>query len=136
PGRGREGPGAGVPGGARHVVGVLPGAVRQRRVPVPEVTAPGEPERERPDRANPKRKRGGSGETNPVARAPGSPNPDTEPLMFSRRTLLKTTASGFGYLAFAALAHEQAARANPAANPLAPKAPHLPPRAKRVIFLC
>ena len=56
--------------------------------------------------------------------------------MFSRRTLLKTTASGFGYLAFAALAHEQAARANPAANPLAPKAPHLPPRAKRVIFLC
>ena len=56
--------------------------------------------------------------------------------MFTRRTLLQTTASGFGYLAFAALAHEQAARANPAANPLAPKTPHFPPKAKRVIFLC
>jgi hypothetical protein len=65
--------------------------------------------------------------------------------MFTRRTLLKSTASGFGYLAFAALAHEQAARANPAAttpgspdpaNPLAPKKPHFPGKAKRVIFLC
>jgi hypothetical protein len=56
--------------------------------------------------------------------------------MFSRRTLLKTTASGFGYLAFAALAHEQAVRANQPSNPLAPKAPHFPARAKRVIFLC
>ncbi len=59
--------------------------------------------------------------------------------MFTRRSLLQSTASGFGYLAFAALAHEQAARANPggnAANPLAPKAPHFPATAKRVIFLC
>src|SRR5947209_17813748 len=64
--------------------------------------------------------------------------------MLSRRTLLKTTASGFGYLAFAALAHEQAAKARgdelPGSpkpnNPLAPKAPHFAPRAKRVIFLC
>lgn len=57
--------------------------------------------------------------------------------MFSRRTLLKTTCSGFGYLAFAALAHEQAVRANDRqAHPLAPKEPHFKPRAKRVIFLC
>jgi hypothetical protein len=56
--------------------------------------------------------------------------------MFTRRTLLKSTASGFGYVAFAALAHEQAARAADAANPLAPKKPHFTPRAKRVIFLC
>lgn len=64
--------------------------------------------------------------------------------MFSRRHWLKTTASGFGYLAFAALAHEQAMRASRASdhpswaseNPLAPKAPHYPARAKRVIFLC
>src|SRR5829696_5960258 len=55
--------------------------------------------------------------------------------MFSRRTLLKSTASGFGYLAFAALAHEQT-RADAKANPLAPKPPHFPARAKRVIFLC
>ena len=41
-------------------------------------------------------------------------------------------SSGFGYLAFAALAAEQA-RAEE--NALAPKAPHFPARAKRVIFL-
>src|ERR1700722_17071312 len=58
--------------------------------------------------------------------------------MFSRRTLLKSTASGFGYVAFAALAHEQASRAasEAAGNPLAPKQPHFPAKAKRVIFLC
>ncbi len=53
-------------------------------------------------------------------------------LPFNRRTLLKTAASGFGYLAFAALSTEEAR----AADPLAPKAPHFPARAKRVIFLC
>jgi hypothetical protein len=53
-----------------------------------------------------------------------------------RRDFLKTTSSGFGYLAFAALAHQQALRANPAAGPLMPKQPHFTPRAKHVIFLC
>jgi hypothetical protein len=52
--------------------------------------------------------------------------------LFSRRTLLKTTASGFGYLAFAGLS-TWAAEKN---NPLAVKKPHFPARAKRVIFLC
>ena len=59
--------------------------------------------------------------------------------MLSRRTLLKSIASGFGYMAFAALAHEQYARASGSetvGNPLAPKAPPLPAKAKRVIFLC
>src|SRR5687768_11178275 len=57
--------------------------------------------------------------------------------MLSRRTLLKTAGSGFGYLAFAALAHEQAARAGGAKeSPLAPKKAHFKPRAKRVLFLC
>jgi hypothetical protein len=56
--------------------------------------------------------------------------------MLTRRTLLKTTSSGFGYLAFAALAHEQSARAAAEASPLAPKKPHFPGKAKRVIFLC
>src|SRR5581483_5021156 len=51
----------------------------------------------------------------------------------SRRTMLKSLASGFGYLAFAGLAHEAAAR-SPGA--LAPKPTHFPARAKRVIFLC
>src|ERR1700740_3737850 len=59
-------------------------------------------------------------------------------MILDRRTLLKTTASGFGYVAFAALAAEAAARdaRNTPPNPLAPKAPHFPAKAKRVIFLC
>src|SRR5215510_261053 len=57
------------------------------------------------------------------------------PELPSRRTALKTLASGFGYLAFASLAHEAAAR-DTADGALAPKTPHLPARAKRVIFLC
>jgi hypothetical protein len=55
--------------------------------------------------------------------------------MFTRRHLLQSTASGFGYLAFAAMAHEQAARAAEK-SPLAPKPTHFTAKAKRVIFLC
>jgi hypothetical protein len=51
----------------------------------------------------------------------------------SRRTMLKTTASGFGYLAFAGISTWAAEKA---ANPLAPRKPHFPARAKHVIFLC
>jgi len=57
-------------------------------------------------------------------------------MMLTRRQLLQSTASGFGYLAFAALAHEAAANEVQAAGPLASKEPHFPARAKRVIFLC
>ncbi len=49
----------------------------------------------------------------------------------SRRRLLKTSACGFGSLALAGLLGETAH----AANPLAPRQPHHPARAKRVIFL-
>jgi hypothetical protein len=54
------------------------------------------------------------------------------PGSLSRRTLLKTTACGIGYVALADLCAKAAADAN---NPLAPKSPHFKPRAKRVIFL-
>ncbi|HEY2787091.1 MAG TPA: DUF1501 domain-containing protein [Fimbriiglobus sp.] len=54
----------------------------------------------------------------------------------SRRTLLQTTGCGFGYLAFSALAAEAAAKDAAKAGPLAPKPPHFPAKAKRVIFLC
>jgi hypothetical protein len=53
----------------------------------------------------------------------------------SRRDLLKGVSSGFGYLAFASLS-SLAAEAGSKDSPLAPKAPHFPARAKRVIFLC
>src|SRR5262245_28247512 len=52
----------------------------------------------------------------------------------TRRQWLKTTSCGFGYLALAGLATEAAAK-EAVLNPLAPKAPHFTPRAKRVIFL-
>src|SRR5688500_14220104 len=56
----------------------------------------------------------------------------------SRRHALKSIASGFGYLAFASLAHEAAAKeaSSGGGDTLAPKPTHFPARAKRVIFLC
>ena len=62
----------------------------------------------------------------------------------SRRHALKSFASGFGYLAFASLAHQAAARAKDGGGSangkagfgLAPKETHHKARAKRVIFLC
>jgi hypothetical protein len=57
-------------------------------------------------------------------------NPFLRP--FSRRAALKSTAAGFGYLAFAGLSTWAAEKD----NPLAPKKPHFPARARRVIFLC
>jgi hypothetical protein len=57
-------------------------------------------------------------------------NPFLRPI--SRRTALKSAASGFGYLAFAGLSTWAAEKE----NPLAPKKTHFSARAKRVIFLC
>ncbi|HJN11802.1 MAG: DUF1501 domain-containing protein [Pirellulaceae bacterium] len=52
----------------------------------------------------------------------------------SRRQMLQTTSSGFGYLAFSALAAEASDKVYK--SPLATKEPHFEPRAKHVIFLC
>ena len=65
-----------------------------------------------------------------------------EPQLFSRRQVLRNTSSGFGYLAFAGLSTMAATREGRASeeagskNPLAPREPHFPAKAKRVIFLC
>jgi hypothetical protein len=53
---------------------------------------------------------------------------------FSRREMLRTLP-GFGMVALAGLCAEQAARADSSKNPLDPKTPHFPPRAKRVVML-
>ena len=53
------------------------------------------------------------------------------PSLLTRRELLRSAAAGFGWLAFNGL-H---AANSPTNNPLAPRAPHFRPRAKRVIFL-
>jgi hypothetical protein len=55
-----------------------------------------------------------------------------KPLLLTRRQLLQTTSSGFGYIAFSALSSLAAEKS---ANRLAPMPPHFPARAKRVIFL-
>jgi hypothetical protein len=61
------------------------------------------------------------------------------PRALSRRDMLRTSAGGFGAIALAALFGEKAFGASHAdfnpANPLAPKPPHFPPKAKNVIFL-
>src|SRR6266566_9126008 len=51
--------------------------------------------------------------------------------LLPRRALLRQSATGFGLLGLRAL---MAAESAPA-NPLAPKAPHFAPKAKRIIFL-
>jgi len=53
----------------------------------------------------------------------------------TRRDLLKGLSCGFGYAALAGLASEAAAESG-RHNALAPRTPHFPARAKRVIFLC
>ena len=56
----------------------------------------------------------------------------------SRRQALQSLSSGFGYLAFTALANQSAIQTSNAASGsgLAPRQPHFPAKAKRVIFLC
>lgn len=56
-----------------------------------------------------------------------------ENLLPSRRTLLRSASSGFGYLALAGLLGDAAAKT--AAKPLSPRQPHFVPKAKRIIFL-
>ena len=51
----------------------------------------------------------------------------------SRRDCLKSASAGFGWLALAGLCQHEASAYE---SPLAPKQPHFPARAKRVIFLC
>ena len=48
----------------------------------------------------------------------------------TRRALLQSSAAGFGGLALSSLLADESR-----ADPLAPKPPHFPPRAKQVIFL-
>ena len=59
------------------------------------------------------------------------------PRNLTRRELLNRAAGGFGALALAGLMAEQAesATANVASDPLAPRSPHFPGKAKCVIFL-
>lgn len=53
----------------------------------------------------------------------------------NRRDWLRSAGCGFGYLAFSALAQWEANAARRPVNPLAPRQPHFPAKAKHVIFL-
>jgi hypothetical protein len=55
--------------------------------------------------------------------------------LYSRREMLRRSAVGFGSLAFASLLTEDSARAQPRADPLAPRPGHHRARAQRIIFL-
>ena len=55
--------------------------------------------------------------------------------LFSRRQMLQASSCGFGYMAFAGMA-AQAGGVTSAVNPLAVKAAHFAPKAKRIIFMC
>jgi hypothetical protein len=73
------------------------------------------------------------------------PRPFASPFAqrLSRRTALKSASAGFGYLALRGLFASQASAAktsvsqvaSAAPGPLAPKSPHFPVKAKRIIFL-
>jgi hypothetical protein len=56
-------------------------------------------------------------------------------LLPNRRQMLQRAGAGFGSLALAALLADEASAERPSAHPLAPRPPHFPARAKRVIFL-
>ena len=65
-----------------------------------------------------------------------------QPDLLSRRHLLSQMGSGFGMLGLASVMSEEGllgskafAASSPSVSPLAPKAPHFAPKAKRVIFL-
>ena len=55
----------------------------------------------------------------------------------SRRTLLQSAGAGFGYLALAGLLGQETSQARAASvpKPLAPREPHFPVKAKRIIFV-
>jgi hypothetical protein len=61
---------------------------------------------------------------------PSEPTPT-----ISRRQVLQSAGAGFGYLALTGLLGQNAAAADRAPKPLAPKKPHFPAKAKRIIFL-
>jgi hypothetical protein len=58
---------------------------------------------------------------------------DIQPRLMTRRDVLRSVSAGFGWLAFQGLSTAMAAAESK--HPLAPKAPHFPAKAKRVIFL-
>src|SRR5262245_10422502 len=57
------------------------------------------------------------------------------PTLFTRRELLSRCGTGLGMLGLAALLDGSAARAGEVPNPLAPKRPPLPAKAKHVIHI-
>jgi hypothetical protein len=56
-------------------------------------------------------------------------------LPLSRRQLLKSAGAGFGLVALAGMFGEQSRASESKLKPLAPKAPHFPAKAKRIIFV-
>ena len=80
-----------------------------------------------------------SGKPHNQPASPHQPQPPGNPIMNNfpqtRREMLQTMGVGFGSLGLAALLADESPAATTSANPLAPKAPHYPAKAKRIIHL-
>jgi hypothetical protein len=61
--------------------------------------------------------------------------PPTEAFLLTRRELLRRGGMGFGLLGLAGLLASKTPAASPEVTPLAPKKPHFPAKAKRVVHL-
>ncbi|WP_020473147.1 DUF1501 domain-containing protein [Zavarzinella formosa] len=62
-------------------------------------------------------------------------NPLFDPSPVTRREMLRKSGVGFGMLGLAAVMNQDARGAEPSLNPLLPKKPHFPAKAKRVIHI-
>src|SRR5262249_20825783 len=62
-------------------------------------------------------------------------HPADETILQSRRNFLATSASGLGTLALASLLQQDGLLANEAPNPLTPRRPHFPARARACICI-
>ncbi len=68
--------------------------------------------------------------------APELSNQHSAAAIASRRHMLQSSAVGFGYLALSSLLGQEAIAEDATnLNPLAARAPHFAPRAKRIVFL-
>jgi hypothetical protein len=74
----------------------------------------------------------------PLQTYPSQAPPSSLPMLATRRRWLQSSALGFGSLAFHALlqtAQGVALGGGESSHPLAPKTPHFPARAKRIVFM-
>jgi uncharacterized protein (DUF1501 family) len=66
---------------------------------------------------------------------PSTVNPLEETILHTRREYLTSTANGLGMMALGSMLGQDGLHASPSTDPLQPRAPHFPARAKNCIFI-